>query len=42
MITNEYIQYFLYAIAVYIAYRIVANTVELSRLQKIKGNLINN
>ena len=42
MITNEYVQYFLYAIAVYLAYRIVSNTVELNRVKKISQNLINN
>ena len=41
MITNEYLQYFMYAILLYLAYRIVANGIDLKRLKKIKTDLIN-
>lgn len=41
MIKNEYIQYGIYFIMLFLAYRIVANGLELSRLKKIKLELIN-
>jgi len=41
MITNEYIQYGVYFIMVVLIYRIIANGVELSNLEAIKQELIN-
>ena len=41
MITNQNMQYFMYAVMVFLAYKIVANGIDLKRLKNIKTDLIN-